>query len=171
MKKIVSIIFLIFCGLSLCACGEKSDDILRIHIRANSNSDVDQNIKLQVRDNVIEYITPIITECDSCEEVKCVLSSSLSDIEEVADEVLSIGGFEYTSTASIRNEYFPTRSYGEKVFPADYYDALIVELGSGRGDNWWCVAYPPLCFIGEDVGGSSFKYRSKIVELINKYFG
>jgi stage II sporulation protein R len=61
--------------------------------------------------------------------------------------------------------------YGDKTFPADYYDALILRLGEGVGDNWWCVAYPPLCFVGYDNGSESIEYRSKIVELIKKYFG
>lgn len=171
MKKVVAIFFLIFCGLNLCACSKTGEEILRIHIRANSNSDIDQSVKLDVRDSVIDYITPLIASCENCEEVKSVLDSSLKAIESISDSVLNENGFEYVSRASIRNEYFPTRSYGDKVFPADYYDALIVELGSGQGDNWWCVAYPPLCFVGEDVGGSNFRYKSKLLELINKYFG
>lgn len=171
MKKLIAIMCLVFCGFNLCACGEKNEDILRIHIRANSNSEVDQSIKLNVRDKIIDYITPLISGCKDCDDVKVVLGSSLDKIESIADDVLCEGGFEYVAKASIRNEYFPTRSYEGNVFPADYYDALIVELGTGTGDNWWCVAYPPLCFVGEDVDGNNFRYKSKLIELINKYFG
>lgn len=171
MKKLVAVLCLILCGLCLCACGVDNDDVVRIHIRANSNSDVDQEVKLNVRDSVIGYITPLLATCNSSSDVKVVLSDNLQGIESVADEVLRYNGFLYVSKASLRNEYFPTRSYGGQIFPEDYYDALIVALGSGTGDNWWCVAYPPLCFVGDTVSSNQVRYKSKLMELINKYFG
>ena len=152
-------------------CCENSSSVVRIHIRANSNSEADQSVKLLVRDAVVEYITPLIATCNNSEEVKDILEQNICSIEMVADEVLLGNAFAYVASAEIRNEYFPSRSYDGEVFPADYYDALIVELGTGTGDNWWCVAYPPLCFVGNDVGGQNIKYKSKILELINKYFG
>lgn len=171
VKKIIAVMFVVICVFGMVGCGVADDGVVRIHIRANSNNVEDQEVKLCVRDRVIGFITPLIAECSNSGEVKEMLTLRLDDIENIADNVLSESGFEYVSRAEIRNEYFPTRQYGDKVFPADYYDALIVELGSGIGDNWWCVAYPPLCFVGDDVGGGSVKYRSKLVELINKYFG
>ena len=96
---------------------------------------------------------------------------NIEEVEFVADCVLLNNGFNYSSNAKIKNEYFPSRSYDGQVFPADYYDALIIELGTGAGDNWWCVAYPPLCFVGDDCDGNTIKYQSKLLELINKYFG
>ena len=147
-----------------------NNEVVRIHIRANSNNEEDQNVKLKVRDNVINFITPLIAECNNSCDVKNVLGDNLNGIEKVADKVLEECGFKYYSNAKINNEYFPSREYGGKVFPADYYDALILELGSGAGDNWWCVAYPPLCFVGYE-SGNNIVYKSKIVELINKYFG
>ena len=170
IKKFISLMFVVFVSCMLVACGGE-EEVLRIHIRANSNSSADQEVKLKVRDNVIAFITPLIAECSSCDEVKQYLDSNLMDIEKVANAVLAENGFDYYSNASIRNEYFPTREYDGNVLPADYYDALILELGSGRGDNWWCVAYPPLCFVGEDVGLNSVRYRSKLIEIINKCFG
>ena len=89
----------------------------------------------------------------------------------IADKTLKENGFEYLSSANINNEYFPSREYDGVVFPADYYDALIVNLGNGSGNNWWCVAYPPLCFVGEDTSEDGVKYKSKILELINKFMG
>ncbi len=170
MKAIFSIIitFLLFM-FSFCFVGCNSvdnDSILRIHIRANSNSVRDQEIKLTIRDELIKYITDSIEGLDSCNDVKRVLSSEILNIESIADAVLERDGYGYVSRASIRREYFPTRSYDGLSFPAGYYDALIVELGDGVGDNWWCVAYPPLCFVGEDVGDYSVRYRSKIIDFI-----
>ena len=170
MKKVAILFYVLVISFCFCACVDKSSSVVRIHIRANSNLECDQSVKLLVRDSVIDYITPLIAECNNSDEVKKSLSNNLNEIEIVADKVLKDNGFCYVSTALIKNEYFPTRSYDGEVFPADYYDALILELGSGEGDNWWCVAYPPLCFVGEDVGSSNIKYKSKIVELINKYW-
>jgi stage II sporulation protein R len=171
LKQIFLMVFVLFCTIGFYGCGFEKEDVVRIHIRANSNNDMDQDIKLLVRDEIVSYITPLIAECEDSKEVKGVLKNNLDKIEMVADEVLGSMGVSYVSTADIRNEYFPTRCYGEVTFPADYYDALIIELGSGVGDNWWCVAYPPLCFIGEDVCGENIKYKSKIIELINKFLG
>lgn len=174
MKTIFSVVIAIFMVVSsFCFVGCNNMDnvgILRIHIRANSNSENDQEIKLSVRDKLVEYITMSIDNCTSCDEVKKSLNNRLEEIEGLADNVLKSSGYEYLSQARISREYFPTRSYDGISFPAGYYDALIVELGTGKGDNWWCVAYPPLCFVGEDMGDSRIRYRSKIIEIIKKYF-
>lgn len=169
MKKLTILFLCIISFFMMTGC-KVANDVVRIHIRGNSNSSFDQEIKLKVRDEVVEFITPLLAECKNSSDVKDVLKDNLSEIEDVANGVLSINGFEYKSSAAINNEYFPTREYDGEVFPADYYDALIIKLGTGEGNNWWCVAYPPLCFVGE-VDGGNVKYKSKIVELINKFLG
>lgn len=169
MKKNYVMLILILCGVFLLSGCNVSDNVVRIHIRANSNSAIDQEVKLDVRDSVIEYITPILAKCNNGIEVKAVLNENLSNIETIADSVLQSNNFDYVSRARICNEYFPSRSYEGEVYPADYYDALILELGSGKGDNWWCVAYPPLCFVGE--GDGNIQYRSKLLDMISKFFG
>lgn len=171
MKKLWFLIVVIFVSSFVFVGCDSNDNIVRIHIRANSNNSCDQAIKLEVRDKVVEYITPIIAECSNSEEVKCVLGKSLCSIETIANNVLQESGFEYCANAEIRNEYFPSRSYDGMVYPADYYDALIVELGSGDGDNWWCVAYPPLCFVGDNLGDTNIQYKSKLLEMISRFFG
>ena len=93
----------------------------------------------------------------------------LPGIERVADKVLAKNGFNYTSHAEWRKEEFPTRVYDGVTLEAGVYDALIVELGTGKGDNWWCVVYPPLCFSG--AAGSNVQYRSRILEIIRNFFG
>ena len=160
----------VFC-FCFAGCNVEESSVVRIHIRANSNCEEDQGVKMQVRDSVIDFITPLIASCNNACEVKETLNNNLNSIENIADNVLRENGFLYVSNAEIRNEFFPSRDYSGNTFPADYYDALIIELGSGVGDNWWCVAYPPLCFVGDYDGSNSVKYKSKILELINKYFG
>ena len=145
----------------------KNADYLRIHIRADSNEEEAQRVKYAVRDRVVCYLTPLVSMCSSKEEAKKALQDNLKGIEETAEEVLKENGFSYGARASVREENFPTRIYEEVTLEAGVYDALILELGSGKGDNWWCVVYPPLCFQG---GQGNVVYKSRIKEIIEKFF-
>ena len=172
MKKIcisffiVAIIILSSIGLNL-PQSEVRTEYLRIHIRADSNSDCDQAVKYKVKDAVVNFLTPFIAECDTKAKAERMINSRLTSIERVADGVLSSGGFSYKSTASVKTEEFPTRVYGDLCLSSGFYDALIINLGSGSGDNWWCVVYPPLCFTGSSV---KYEYRSKIKDVIDEFF-
>lgn len=149
------------------ASGENDKtEYLRIHVRANSNRDEDQAVKYKVKDEVVKFITPYAAECVDKETAISVISKILWEIEEVCDRVLAENGFSYKSKASIREEEFPTRVYGDLTLESGLYDALIIELGSGTGDNWWCVIYPPLCFTS---GNGNVQYRSVILDIINKF--
>jgi stage II sporulation protein R len=142
-------------------------EYLRIHVRANSNFQIDQTVKYKVKDAVVEFLTPFIAECDTKLKAERMLITNLSNIESVANTVLTENGFDYKSTAKVNNELFPTRAYGELVLDAGYYDALIIELGDGKGDNWWCVVYPPLCFTGDTT---EYFYKSKISQVIKDFY-
>lgn len=173
MKKFLKIILLVVCfSPILFACSfESEQSYLRIHIRANSNLNVDQNVKYEIKDEVVSFLTPIIANCSSIDEVKNALNSNKESIKSVCDSILSKNGFNYVANVKIQNEFFPTRAYGEYVLEADFYDALIIELGNASGDNWWCVVYPPLCFLNsKDLSTTNIVYKSKIYELINKFF-
>lgn len=150
------------------ASGEAETDYLRIHVRANSNSAEDQAVKYLVKDEVVQFITPYVTECVTKEKAMEVIGSILTEIERVCDAKLKECGYDYRSNAEIRAENFPTRVYGDITLEEGIYDALIVELGSGTGDNWWCVIYPPLCFTS---ASANVEYRSAILDIINKFFG
>ena len=141
-------------------------DYLRIHVRANSNSQTDQSVKYIVKDEVVRFITPYAAQCTDKKKAVKIISEILPEIEKVCDRVLKENGFSYKSKASVRAEEFPTRVYGDLTLESGIYDALIVELGSGTGDNWWCVIYPPLCFTS---GTASVQYRSAIWDIINKF--
>ena len=141
---------------------------LRVHIRADSNEAEAQAVKYKVRDKVVEFLTPAVAECESKAEAMQTVSELLGEIEGVAQEVLRENGFAYGAKASLKQENFPTRVYENLTLEAGVYDALILELGSGKGDNWWCVVYPPLCFAG---GNANIIYKSKIAEIIRKFFG
>ena len=174
MKYLVSFICVVAITLIIVFCGNVSsssnEEYFRIHIRANSNSAEDQNVKYEVKDEVVEYLIPLLSNAETKEEAEKILSEHLSDIEAVADEVLSKNGFAYTSKAYISFEEFPTREYGDLVLEEGFYDAIILALGTGEGDNWWCVVYPPFCFL-ETKNSENYVYISKIWEIINNIIG
>lgn len=143
------------------------EQYLRIHIRADSNDEQAQAVKYLVRDAVVEYLTPIVAECESKEEATQRLQTKLRSIEAVANDVLQTQAFSYQAQAALKRETFPTRVYGEYTLPAGEYTALILRLGEGKGDNWWCVVYPPLCFVAPS--GQNVEYKSKIAEIIRRW--
>ena len=173
MKK-VCIIFLLSIIISLTALGFSGGgkdakgiqaEYLRIHIRADSNEESAQTVKYKVRDNVVAYLTPLVATYQTSEQAIQSVEKNLSAIESVATQTLKNNGFSYGACASVKTERFPTRVYGEYTLPAGEYSALIIELGSGKGDNWWCVVYPPLCF----TATTNVVYKSKILEIIQKW--
>lgn len=150
---------------------EKNSDIstteyFRIHVRADSNDEDDQSVKYLVKDEIVNYLTPVICSAENKQEAMKLIASRLKEIEKIANEVLKENGFFYTSSACLKEEAFPLRVYEEVALPSGVYDSLIVNLGGGKGDNWWCVIYPPLCF----DGGENVIYKSKIAEIIKKFF-
>ena len=174
MKKFLLIAFLAACIVAIAiACGAaprttEADAYLRVHIRADSNLPEAQSVKYRVRDAVVEFLTPTVSDCATKKAAMQKIGAKLPEIEKVAEKVLAEHGFSYGAKASLRREEFPTRIYAETTLEAGMYDALILELGSGKGDNWWCVVYPPLCFTS---GNGNIVYKSKIAEIIAKFFG
>lgn len=156
-------------GLSGLVEQESQVQYLRIHIRANSNSEQDQTVKYKVKDNVVEALIPLLSQIESFEEAKCVISENFSMIEQVANQTLQDNGFSYTSSAMISNEYFPTRTYENITLEEGYYDALILNLGSGEGDNWWCIVFPAFCFT-QTKKSDNIVYISQIWEIIKSVF-
>jgi len=173
MKKTIIILSIIFIAIILFA-GTLYKNIdksyLRIHIRANSNTQIDQNIKYKIKDNIVEALTPIVVECGTFDEVKNVLNDNLTLIDDIANKTLTENGFKYKAKSKLVAENFPTRKYNEFVLEEGIYDALIVELGEAKGDNWWCVIYPPLCFTSTK-SGNNVVYKSRIIEMIKKWSG
>lgn len=160
----VIVIVLIF---ALCPLSREVEEVqyLRIHIRANSNSVQDQNVKYRVKDEVVSTLIPYLSEIGSFEEAKEFIQDNFDLIEGVADGVLRDEGFSYTSKASLQNQHFPTRAYGDLVLEEGDYDALILNLGEGEGDNWWCVVFPAFCFTSSTKSGQ-YEYISAIWEII-----
>lgn len=173
MKRFFTIFFLCIIFFVLIFAGREDDnkyykEYLRIHIRANSNFTCDQDVKYQIKDSVVDFLTPIISSCETKKDFEKKLKENLINIECISNNILAQNSFDYKSHARIDNEYFPTRSYDSLTLENGYYDALIIDLGDAKGDNWWCVVYPPLCFLSSN---SNYIYKSRIAEIIKKYFG
>ena len=168
MKYLLSFISVCVITLILVFCGNggTQEEYFRIHIRANSNSEADQNVKYIVKDAVVDFLIPLLSDVETKDEAEDVMNANLDQIEEVADEILFENGFTYKSSAYISFEEFPTREYDDLVLEEGFYDALILALGTGSGDNWWCVVYPPFCFL-ETKNSENYVYISKIWEIIN----
>ena len=165
------IVFAVAGTLLLISCSpqKKNADYIRIHVRANSDSDEDQSVKLAVRDAIVQYLAPLSIGVKSKGEMWSLLQNKKEEIARTANDTLVSCGYDYGSCVRLASESFPTRSYGDLTLEAGEYDAVIVELGSGEGKNWWCVAFPPLCFIAsEETGKEEVRYRSWIAELFRK---
>ncbi len=173
MKRgVICILLALLVGTVCFAFGEgegnpRAEEYLRIHVRANSNSEEEQAIKYEVKDAIVCYLTPVVAACESKAEAIQAVRSHLQGAEQTAMKILSDRGHGYGVRASLRREQFPTRVYDGVTLEGGEYDALVIELGSGQGDNWWCVVYPPLCFTG---GNGNVVYKSKIAEIIQKFF-
>lgn len=170
MKKIIIsclLITVIAMATFIALAPQPDNDYIRIHIRANSNSDYDQSVKYTVKDSVVAAITPLAKEITSYDKMYEVLGNNLAYIKQVVDNQLASMNIQYRSTINLNKETFPTRSYQDLTLEGGIYDALIIELGSGSGDNWWCVAFPPLCFVSEN-NGDDVEYRSIFDKLFRK---
>ncbi len=170
MKKIALFVLLVFCIALVAFPQQSNQDFLRIHIRADSNNDVDQAVKFLVRDAIVQYLSPLLENATSKQKAMAILASQLQNIQHVCDNVLVSNGFDYTSTVKLCVEQFPDRSYNGINLPSGVYDALVINLGSGSGNNWWCVVYPPLCFVGGEANGTNqVQYKSKLWEIIQQW--
>jgi stage II sporulation protein R len=151
--------------------GHDPGNFLRLHIRANSNSSADQEIKHAVRRNIIDELTPTFAFVTSKSQAMQTLAQRLPYIEESTNKLLNTSGFNYSSKIHLRQEHFPARNYNGHNLAQGIYDALIIELGDATGDNWWCVVYPPLCFLDNNIEGErGVIYRSRIQEIIKRFF-
>ncbi len=128
-----------------------ADQVLRFHVIANSDSDEDQALKLQVRDALISYMAQFHDSFDSADEAVAFAGAHCQELQQVAQTVIDRAGYPYRATASVTTCSFPEKTYGDLTFPAGDYQALRVELGQARGQNWWCVLYPLLCFTEEGM--------------------
>ena len=122
-------------------------EILRFHVLANSDSDEDQQLKLRVRTLLLDSIYEKLGENASLDDTKEYVLANKDSLEQEAEDYMKAEGYDYPAHMEVTECYFPSKTYGDMVFPCGTYDAVRVEIGKGKGHNWWCVLYPPLCFV------------------------
>ncbi|MFD1020077.1 stage II sporulation protein R [Thalassobacillus hwangdonensis] len=124
------------------------DEAIRLRILANSNSETDQQLKRVIRDNVNAEITTWVESLTSIETAREMISNRLGEVEDIVATTLEGAGVSQSyQVAYDQNVSFPTKLYGNYIYPAGQYEAILITLGQGKGDNWWCVLFPPLCFL------------------------
>jgi len=130
------------------------DNLIRFHVIANSDSKRDQAMKLKVRDRIVGRMTPEFTGVETRTEARKIVEVHLAEIREIALAEVRAWGEDYPVKVEVGNYDFPVKSYGNLTLPAGKYEAVRVIIGSGRGTNWWCVLFPPLCFVDASKQGN-----------------
>lgn len=125
----------------------EKEKLIRFHVLANSDRPEDQALKLKVRDRIMEAMAETMVGVNTVAESREILKQELDHIQALAQEVIQENGQQYPVTVALQNHVFPTRKYGNVILPAGEYEALRVVIGEGEGQNWWCIMFPPLCFI------------------------
>ena len=144
-----------------------SDSVFRLHIIANSDSSADQELKLKVRDKIIEYMNTLTSNSSDKKDVISIVNNHLDSFKEIALNTIKENGYNYDVNIEIGNFHFPTKSYGDISFPAGNYNALKIEIGDAIGQNWWCVLFPPLCFENSSTGVVPDDSKNTLKENIN----
>lgn len=164
-------VIVLFAGIGASTVKKSNQEFLRLHVRANSNSPTDQDAKNLVRETIVGELAPLLHSAENKAQAMYKLRDNLQKIQNSANRALAENGYDYTAAVGIKSEVFPTRSYSTQeanlTLPEGLYDALVLELGEGKGDNWWCCIYPPLCFL-ENNGTDSVNYKSKILDFFKK---
>lgn len=131
---------------------EIAEKIIRFHVRANSDSEEDQALKLMVKDEVVAYLSEAMKSADSKTDSAQYIESHLDKITEIAENTIAEQGYDYPVSAYMTSEFFPTKTYGDVTIPCGDYDAFRIDIGENTGQNWWCILYPPLCFVQGSYG-------------------
>lgn len=173
MKKIIILLTIIFVFYVLVSDALAStltipDDALRVRIVPNSNSDYDQQIKLKVKNNLEPKLYNLLKDANDSNEAKTIIEKNLPNIKNNVKTTLEKEKYNKDFKVNYGYNYFPEKEYKGVKYDEGYYESLLVTLGEGKGDNWWCVLFPPLCLI-EAEESTDTEYKSLVKELIEKY--
>ena len=173
LRNFSLIVFLLFIYVFICAqnyvsavSNNLSDAVFRLHVLANSDSAEDQALKLKVRDSLLNYMNDICSNCTTKEEAISLAKENKKNFQQIAEQTISENGYNYPVKINIDNFYFPTKNYGDITLPAGFYDALRVEIGEAKGKNWWCVMFPPLCFVDAVYGVVQEDSKEKLAGVL-----
>ena len=159
LKTTLLLMFLLFVYVLIAAssytkavCTDIANNVFRLHVIANSDSEEDQNLKYIVRDSILSYVNGILENINNKEDVVLTINNHIDEIKNIAQQAVYNEGFTYDVEIEVGNFKFPTKTYGNISFPPGLYDALRVKIGNASGKNWWCVMFPPLCFVDVSSG-------------------
>ena len=198
MKKWIAVSLALFllvgavCVLPIHGEGEIYDNVIRLHVLANSDSEQDQALKLTVRDAVLAYTAPLLENVHDRATAEQILAAHTEQIDSLAEQTLRDAGSPAPVRVTLSHEYYPRRSYEAIALPAGEYLSLRVQIGSASGGNWWCVLFPPLCVTAASSAQSTclaaglskeqyqmiagteqtkYRVRFKLVEVFEQLFG
>jgi stage II sporulation protein R len=141
--------------------------LIRLHVLANSDTEGDQALKRKVRDAVLEYMTPYMQTSTDKTGAKKIILEHMPAIRSIAQQVVLENGYDYPVDVVLGDHQFPTKTYGNLSLPAGNYQALRILIGKAEGQNWWCVLFPPLCFVDVTSGTAVAQQTQKVVDDIN----
>ena len=171
MKKlyiIILIFFIIFVTNIKASNNIIPDEAIRLRVIANSNTKYDQDIKLKVRDNIQNKLYELLKNTKGIDTAREIINNNLDDIDQIVNNTLKSENYSNSYNINFGQNYFPEKKYKGITYKEGYYESLVVTLGSGEGDNWWCVLFPPLCVL-EAEESDEVEYKFFIQELIEKY--
>lgn len=128
---------------------EVKNSLIRFHVIANSDDEEDQNLKLKVKNRVIDYLYPYLNESESLDQSRQIIKGKMEEVKKLSEEVITENNYKYSVQVELSRENFPDKSYGNITLPQGNYEAFRIIIGDGEGKNWWCVMFPPLCFVDE----------------------
>lgn len=144
---IISFVYIIHPMVEEKLARDYGDKLIRFHIRANSDREEDQALKLKVRDEILDEMEEKFSHTKSLDESRDIIRANMNNMKSITERVIDNEGEKYKVDVSLGQDKFPTRKYGDLVLPAGDYETLLITIGEGKGQNWWCVMFPPLCFV------------------------
>ncbi|WP_455542057.1 stage II sporulation protein R [Intestinibacter sp.] len=144
------------------------DNLIRFHVLANSDSDEDQALKLKVRDEVINYLQPKLENSKTIQESEAIILSEQDNLINICKKTIKENGYDYGVSINLGYSKFPTKQYSSVVLPAGEYKSLKIVIGKGQGKNWWCVMFPPLCFVDEQNNVIDKETDEKLKEVLTE---
>lgn len=163
------VIFILISAISYVSAVSNSiaNSVFRLHVIANSDSEEDQNLKLKVRDELLSYMNIISKDSKTKEEAMKIADEHKEEFIQIAERTIKENGYDYTVNIQIGKADFPTKYYGDISLPAGEYDALKVQIGEAKGKNWWCVMFPPLCFVDVSTGIVPDNSKQELKQSLN----
>ena len=174
MKKIVIFIFiltLILINNTTSKAIEIPHDSIRIRVIANSNTELDQKVKGEVRKSLQDEIASLLKDTKNIEEVREILTKNIKDFHITVEKTMNKNNYNEVFHINYGLNYFPEKEFKGIIYEEGYYESIVVTIGKGEGDNWWCVLFPPLCLMEhEESSMNEVEYKSFIMEVIDKFF-